>query len=452
MEKVIAIVGRPNVGKSALFNRIAKRQISLVYDRPGVTRDRITAACRWRDFEFTLVDTGGIGLEDSEGFAAAIAREVEIALLAATDIILVVDARDGMTSLDKEVAQHLRKSKKKKVWVAANKMDHDKQANFEAEFVGLGFGTPFPTSAEHGLGIEDLLEAVTEGWEPVEVVEGPKEERATRLVIVGRPNVGKSSLINALVQDTRAIVSEIAGTTRDAVDVPFVWKGQPFLLIDTAGMRQERRMRDQLETHMTGRSAHAINRADVCILVIDSQTGVSMQDKKIAGLIQEAGAPCIIAVNKWDLARNLGDAGKAKEREYFESVRQDLFFISYAPVLFVSAKTQERLDGLLKAAQTIATNRRYRFLTSPLNRVIHKAQERLPAPLVKGKRLKIYYAAQQTDDKDKREIPTILLFVNDPKCLTSSYQRYLEEQLRESFPLEGCPIKFVLRARTQKER
>jgi GTP-binding protein len=450
MEKIIAIVGRPNVGKSALFNRIARRQVSLVYDRPGVTRDRVTAQVRWREHHLTLVDTGGIGLDDKEGFAEAIAREVEIALLAATEILFVVDARDGMTSLDREVAQRLRKTKKR-VWVVANKMDHEKQANFEAEFAALGFGAPWPTSAAHGLGVDDLMEAMTADWvAPVEEP-GPRVERPTRLAIVGRPNVGKSSLINALVQESRAIVSNVPGTTRDAVDVPFTWKGQAFELVDTAGLRQERRVHDALETNMTGRTVHAINRADVCVLVVDAQTGVTMQDKKIAGLIQDAKAPCIIAVNKWDVAREQGDAGREREREYYESVIQDLFFINYAPVMFVSAKTRERLDGLLKSAQQIAKNRRFRFITSPLNRVLHKAQERLPAPLVKGKRLKIFYAAQQIDE-DRREVPTVLLFVNEPKCLTPAYQRYVELKLREAFPLEGCPVQFILRARPRDAR
>jgi GTP-binding protein len=273
MEHIVAIVGRPNVGKSALFNCLAGRDISLVFDRPGTTRDRMVTTGRWDKHRFTLIDTGGIGVEDREGFGDAIAREVDLALAAATEIIFVVDAREGLTPLDQSVARLLRKSHCP-VFVAANKVDGDKQANLDGEFQRLGFKGVYPVSAAHRRGLDDLREAIVADWdEPA-----PKEEeavrptRATRLAIVGRPNVGKSSLINALISEPRAIVSEVAGTTRDAVDIAYTWRGEPFLFIDTAGMRQERRMRDALERAMTGRTAHAINRADVCILVIDRRT------------------------------------------------------------------------------------------------------------------------------------------------------------------------------------
>ncbi len=363
MEHIVAIVGRPNVGKSALFNCLAGRAISLVFDRPGTTRDRLVTSARWDKHRLTLIDTGGIGMDDREGFGDAIAREVEIALAAATEIIFVVDAREGLTPLDQSVARLLRKSHRP-VFVAANKVDGDKQVNLDGEFTRLGFAGVFPVSAAHRRGLDDLREAVTAKWdEPLPEDAPPIRKRPTRLAIVGRPNVGKSSLINALMNEPRAIVSEVAGTTRDAVDIAYEWKGEPFLFIDTAGMRQERRLRDDLERAMTGRTAHAINRADVCILVIDAGTGVTMQDKKIAGLIQEAHAPCIIVVNKWDLAREQGDASKAREREYYEQVQRDIFFLSYAPVLFLSAKSGERIDGLLKTCATIAKNRTFRFQT-----------------------------------------------------------------------------------------
>jgi GTP-binding protein len=278
-----------------------------------------------------------------------------------------------------------------------------------------------------------------------------KPARATRLAIVGRPNVGKSSLINALVSEPRAIVSDVPGTTRDAVDIAYTWRGVSYLLVDTAGMRQERRLHDELERAMTGRTAHAINRADVCILVVDASTGVTMQDKKIAGLIQDAHAPCIIAVNKWDLARELGDASKTREREYYDQVRRDLFFLSYAPVLFLSAKTSERIDGLLKTAAAIAKNRLFRFQTGPLNRVIRTALEKYAPPLVRGRRFKVLYAAQQAAKEGAREIPTLQLFVNSPSLLTPAYERYLDLQLREKFDLRGCPLRFVLRGREVRE-
>lgn len=453
MEHTIAIVGRPNVGKSALFNCLAGRDISLVFDRPGTTRDRLVTSARWGRQRLTLIDTGGIGVEDREGFGDEIAHEVDLALAAASEIIFVVDAREGLTPLDQTVVRLLRRSQRP-VFVAANKVDGDKQANLDGEFLRLGFKGVFPVSAAHRRGLEELRDAITAGWtEPDETDESAiMPARPTRLAIVGRPNVGKSSLINALVAEPRAIVSPMAGTTRDAVDIAYTWKGQPFLFIDTAGMRQERRMQDQLERAMTGRTAHAINRADVCILVVDASTGVTMQDKKIAGLIQEAHAPCMIAVNKWDLAREQGDASKTREREYYEQVQQDLFFLSYAPVLFLSAKSGERIEGLLKTVGMIAKNRVFRFQTGPLNRVISRAMEKYAPPLVRGRRFKVLYAAQQAPKEGAREIPTLQLFVNSPDLLTPAYERYLDLQLREAFDLRGCPLRFVMRGRTTEGR
>ena len=453
MEHTVAIVGRPNVGKSALFNCLAGRDISLVFDRPGTTRDRMVTTARWDRHRLTLIDTGGIGVEDREGFGDDIAREVDLALAAATEIIFVVDAREGLTPLDQTVARLLRKSHRP-VFVAANKVDGDKQANLDGEFLRLGFAGVFPVSAAHRRGLDELRNAIVADWgEAAREEEQPvRPARPTRLAIVGRPNVGKSSLINALIAEPRAIVSEVAGTTRDAVDIAYTWKGEPFLFIDTAGMRQERRLRDALERAMTGRTAHAINRADVCILVIDASTGVTMQDKKIAGLIQEAHAPCMIVVNKWDLAREQGGAGKTKEREYYEQVKQDMFFLSYAPVLFLSAKSGERIEGLLKTCATIAKNRAFRFQTGPLNRVISRAMEKYAPPLVHGRRFKVLYAAQQAAKEGAREIPTLLLFVNSAGLLTPAYERYLDLQIRESFDLKGCPLRLILRGRTTEAR
>lgn len=451
MEPTVAIVGRPNVGKSALFNALVGREVSLVFDRPGTTRDRMVTSTRWDGRKLTLIDTGGIGVDDEAGFHDAIAHEVDLALAAATAIIFVVDAREGLTPLDQAVARQLRKSHAP-VYVAANKVDGEKQANLDAEFLRLGFAGVFPVSAAHRRGLESLRAAISREWPKLEEGEAARPERPTRLAIVGRPNVGKSSLVNALVAEPRAIVSPVPGTTRDAVDIAYTWRDKPFLLVDTAGMRQERRVQDDLERAMTGRTAHAINRADVCILVVDASTGVSMQDKKIAGLIQDAHAPCIIAVNKWDLAREQGDASKAREREYYDQVRQDLFFLSYAPVVFLSAKTSERIDGMLKMAGMIAKNRLFRFQTGPLNRVIQKAMERYAPPLVRGRRFKVLYAAQQTPKDNHREIPTLQLFVNSPALLTPAYERYLDLQLREAFDLRGCPLRFVMRGREVREQ
>jgi len=439
------------VGKSALFNALVGRDVSLVFDRPGTTRDRLISTARWSGRKLTLIDTGGIGVEDDAGFQDEIAHEVDLALAAATQIIFVVDAREGLTPLDQAVARQLRKSHAP-VFVAANKMDSDKQENLDAEFSRLGFAGVYAVSAAHRRGLEDLREAVSRDFPKAEEAEdAERPARPTRLAIVGRPNVGKSSLINALVSEPRAIVSDVPGTTRDAVDIAYTWRGVSYLLVDTAGMRQERRVDDELERAMTGRTAHTINRADVCILVVDASTGVTMQDKKIAGLIQDAHAPCIIAVNKWDLARELGDASKTREREYYDQVRRDLFFLSYAPVLFLSAKTSERIDGLLKTAALIAKNRLFRFQTGPLNRVIKRALEKYAPPIVHGRRFKVLYAAQQSAKEGQREIPTLQLFVNSPKLLTPAYERYLDLQLREKFDLRGCPLRFVLRGREVRE-
>jgi GTPase len=455
MSRTVAIVGRPNVGKSALFNRLTGKQISLVYDRPGTTRDRIVAVCKRDGHEFALIDTGGIGLEDSEGFGEAIAREADLALSAATDILFVVDARQGLTPLDREVARRLRKANHP-VFVVANKVDApDKMADIESDFAELGYEHVFPISAAHGLGIGELLEELTRNWpaeeEKQEAERAEASARPTRIAIVGRPNVGKSSLINALVSDKRAIVSSVPGTTRDAVDVSYKWQGQEFTFIDTAGMRQKSHISDELEAAMTGRSAHAINRADVTVLVVDAEQGVTSQDKKIAGLIQEASCPCIVVVNKWDIARDRGDASKSREREYYQNLLQDLFFISYAPVLFLSAKTGERVDGLLKTAEEIAKNRRYKFATGPLNRVLTKAIQKQAPPSIGGRRFKLLYATQDPHEPtDQRVIPTLILFVNEGRLLTPAYQRYLELQLREAFNLRGCPIRFLLRGRHQQ--
>lgn len=457
MNRTVAIVGRPNVGKSALFNRLAGKQISLVFDRPGTTRDRLVTTCRRDGHEFTMIDTGGIGLEDNEGFGEAISREADLALATATDILLVVDARQGLAPLDREVAKRLRKANRP-VIVVANKVDEpEKMANIEAEFSELGFSHVFAVSAAHGHGIGELFEHLTREWPKPElaaaVADSKSNDRPTRIAIVGRPNVGKSSLINAILSEKRAIVSPVPGTTRDAVDVSYVYNGRTFTFIDTAGMRQERRIHDELEAAMTGRSAHAINRADLAVLVIDAVTGVSMQDKKIAGLIQEAHCPCIVVVNKWDIPREQGDASKTRERAYYDALQNDLFFVNYAPVLFVSAKSDERIEGLLKTALEIDRNRHYQFATGPLNRVISKAIERQAPPQISGKRFKILYATQDPQEKaDRRAIPTLILFVNNPKLLTDSYRRYLEIQIREAFEIRGCPIRFLLRGRSPEPR
>lgn len=440
----LAIVGRPNVGKSALFNRIAQRDLAIVFDKPGVTRDRLVASAQWNHCPFTLWDTGGIGLDDTEGFREAIEREVSLALDAATHILFVVDAREGLTHLDIEIARRLRKTRKP-VFVVANKIDHPKQELAEMEFHQLALGNPYPVSASHGHGIDDLMRSVTSDWpKPTPEPEQPITRRPTRIAVVGRPNAGKSSLINALVQSPRAIVSHLPGTTRDAVDVPFQWNEHSYVLIDTAGMRKRTRVHDPLETHMTGRTAHMINRADVCILVLETTEGVHEQDQKIAGLISKSFCPCVIAANKWDLVRD--PAGRDSGKERIRCMRERLFFIDYAPIISTTATENRGLPALMRAVEKIDHTRHIHIQTAELNRILQQAQDRQSPPTVSGQKLKIYYATQQTS-QDLREIPTLILFINQKKLWTHAYHRYLEVQLRKAFDLAGCPLKLQLRER-----
>lgn len=463
MKPVLAIVGRPNVGKSALFNRICGRQISLVFDRPGVTRDRITAECVWEGRPFTLIDTGGIGLEDESGFEAAIQREVEVSLGAASDILLVVDGRAGLNPLDVEVARRLRQSGRRAVLVV-NKIDEEGTTGWEGEFEGLGMGPQFGVSAAHGQGIEALMRHVAQAWPTAEAAEAEARRQPVRVAIVGRPNAGKSSLINALLNEERVIVSPIAGTTRDAVDVHFTRNGQEYCLIDTAGMRRKARISDPLETIMSGRSAHAINRADVCVLVLDAGHGVGVQEKKIAGLIQEARKPCLVLVNKWDLTEGVElrrpEPPNAKQQrhgarlevkdflqEYRDAVRRHLFFLDYAPVEMVSALENQNMRGWVDAMERIGRARRSDLAAGPLNRLIKRLMERHHPAARGGRPLRLYYAAQVKEAK----CHTVAAFINDRKLWTDDYARYLETHIRQEFPLEGCPLEWDVRDKARQD-
>ena len=453
MKPCVAIVGRPNVGKSMLFNRIAGKQISLVYDSPGVTRDRISHECHWEGRAFDLVDTGGIGLEDKSGFEEAIQREVNIALETAVDILLVVDGRDGLSPLDIEVARKLRRAQGKRVFLVVNKIDSDKQINASSEFHRLGFERVFAVSAAHGIGIGELMSELSSNWTGEA---GPAGEvpfkTEFRVAMVGRPNVGKSSLINALLKQDRVIVSPIAGTTRDAVDVEFTHNGQTYLFVDTAGMRKKGRIKDDLEQAMTSRTAHTINRSHLCVLVIDALQGVSVQEKKIAGLIQDAGKPCLILVNKWDLVSRdaLKQAKAESEREflqqYEEAVRKELFFVSYAPVLFVSATSGRGLELWLQAMDKIKRIKQESLPTGILNRMVQAALGRHNPASKQGKSMKIYYISPQ---KENVEIPTLVVFINDKKLWTPDYQRYLEQQIRAEFDLTGCPLRWIIKGKKE---
>ncbi|MDR1192071.1 MAG: ribosome biogenesis GTPase Der [Verrucomicrobiales bacterium] len=447
MKPVLAIVGRPNVGKSALFNRIAGKQISLVHDRAGVTRDRVTHECVWRDHAFTLMDTGGIGLDDRSGFEAAIQREVNIALETATDLLLVVDGRAGVNPLDVEVARKLRRADKR-VALVVNKLDTPETQNLAAEFYQLGFENVFPLSAAHGLGVEALMASLSKHWEKSTADADPAADAEFRVALVGRPNVGKSSLINALLRERRVIVSDIAGTTRDAVDVAFTHGDTDYVFVDTAGMRKKSRVKDALEQAMTSRTAHTINRAHLCVLVIDAPSGVSEQEKKIAGLIHEAGKPCVILVNKWDLSAQVELPGFESTtpreflREYAESVKRQLFFVNYAPVLMVSAAKEKNLGLWLRVMEQVRRVSAAPLPTGQVNRVIQRAMQRHLPSSRQGRQLKIYYVSAQ---KETHGTPTLKVFINDRELWTPPYERFLEQQIRAEFDLTGCPLKWLLR-------
>ncbi len=467
MAGLIAIVGRPNVGKSALFNRIIKRRIAIVHDEPGVTRDRVMAEAEWEGKSFTLVDTGGIGLLRGEKAAdvimAAALEQVELAIEASNVIILVVNVQEGLTPLDIEVAARLRISGKP-ILLAVNKVDTDLAEPGAADFSRLGLDTVFPVSAIHGGGISDLMDAalkhLPEGGLPVADESAPP----VNLAIVGRPNVGKSSIINALTRSQRVIVSPIPGTTRDAVDVPFEVETdgvrQRYLLIDTAGVRQERRVDNSIEFYSVRRTDEAINRADVVVFVIDAESGITGQDKKICGKIVEGRKACIVVVNKWDLVseevrevrdqeidrRNRKDRG-AKQKmstlaEFAGWVQEHLWFLDYAPVIFTSAKSGFHLDRLLEAVRYVTAQLQQQVPTSLLNRTINDAIEQRQPVSAAGHRLKFFYATQV-----RKAPPTFLLFVNRDELFSDQYQKYLSDQLRKSFGFEGCPIILVPKPR-----
>jgi len=490
VQNLIAIVGRPNVGKSALFNRIAGRRIAIVHDMPGVTRDRVTAEAEWGGHEFTLVDTGGIGLlrgeKSSDIIVKAAVEQVQMAIDAANVIVLVVNVQDGIVPLDREVAQRLRESGKT-ILVAVNKVDTFTAEKNADEFSALGFEKVFPVSAIHGLGVERLMKAATallpeekveEQIAPVEAESGivaadgkipehkAKREGPLKIAIVGRPNVGKSSIINVLTNSQRVIVTPIAGTTRDSVDVPFEVEAdglrQNYILIDTAGMRKARQVDDSVEFFSVQRAQDSIARSDITVLVIDAEQGITEQDKKIADVIVEQRRACIVVINKWDLfadevqkareeeidKRNAKkrSEGQAKELttlgEFGKWVQDKLFFLDYAPVIFTSAKTNFHLDRLLEAIRYVASQLQQKIPTAILNRTIHDAVERRQPVSAAGHRLKFYYATQV-----RQAPPTFLLFVNRDELFSDQYKKSLANEMRAAFGYEGCPIVLVPKAR-----
>lgn len=436
LSHVVAVVGRPNVGKSTLFNRLASRRIAIVQDEPGITRDRIYTDAEWQGRRFTLVDTGGLLPGADEGLPAAIAQQVEVALAEAAVIVLVVDARAGVTAADAAVAERLRRSGKPVV-VCANKIDDGGLLYLVHAFHGLGLGEPVPVSAEHGLGTGDLLDRIVELLPDAEPeAEAGGEQPPIKVVILGRPNVGKSSLVNRLLGDDRVIVSDVPGTTRDAVDVAWEIDGDRFVLIDTAGLRRQARVSEPVEYYGTVRARRALERADVALVLLDAAELLTEQDRRIVGLAEDAGRGLIIVVNKWDLV----DAEQGTADEVKELIRHRLPLVDWAPVVFTSALTGRgvgRLPGIIRKVYE-AYNRDVG--TGLLNRVLHDAVDRHHPPSIKGRRLRIRYATQV-----RHGPPTFLVFVNDPKLLVGNYRRYLERRLREAVPLEGTPIRLVFR-------
>jgi len=442
----VAIVGRPNVGKSALFNRLAGRQIAIVHDQPGITRDRISALCTRGEKPFTLWDTGGVGGAGESELTAQVQSAVEEAMRESDVLLFVVDAKQGLSPIDQELARMLRRSRKPIV-VAINKIDHDKHDDLATDFASLGFDHAVSISAAHGRGISELLEEINELLPSPSETHQPStiNHQPLAIAIVGRPNAGKSSLINSVLQSERAIVSALPGTTRDSVDISYERDDQRFLFIDTAGMRQRSKHSTSVEVFSVMRAERSIRRADLCVLIVDVTAGVTAQDKRIASLIQKAQKASIVVANKFDLVKPKRGA-KAAVDEVADLTRERLFFVDYAPVLVASALTGEHVDKLFRLIEKVQHAAQAHIGTGVLNRQLQRATAANPPPMVSGRRLKIFYAAQASGEGDRQfQAPEFVLFVNDPKLLGDTYRRYLTARIREIQPYPGLPI--ILRAR-----
>jgi len=437
---LVAIVGRPNVGKSMLFNRLVGRKLSIVEDTPGVTRDRLYAECEWCGRKFDMVDTGGIEPTTDSEILLYMREQAQIAINSATVIVLVTDIRTGVTAADKDVANMLLRSRKPVV-LAVNKADSTGTEDPAIyEFYSLGLGDPIAVSAVHGHGTGDLLDECLKYFPPAE--EEDEEDDCIKVAVIGKPNVGKSSLINRILGEKRLIVSDIAGTTRDAVDTMFENEQGRYMFIDTAGIRRKSKVDEKIEKFSVMRSQLAVERADVCIIMIDARDGVTEQDTKIAGLAHESGKACIVAVNKWDLVdKETGTMEKMRK-----DIMRDLSFMSYAPIIFISAATGQRTEKLFELINFVNDQSNMRISTGMLNNVLADAQARVQPPTDKGRRLKIYYMTQ-TGIKP----PNFVIFCNSRELFHFSYQRYIENQLRTVFGLEGTPIRIVIRQKGDKE-
>ena len=438
---LVAIVGRPNVGKSTFFNKMAGRRIAIVEDTPGVTRDRVYADCEWQNYKFTLIDTGGIDPNSDDPLLKQMRRQAEIAIETCDVILFFVDGRQGMTADDETVADMLRRAKKP-VMLVVNKIDHVNMESEIYDFYNLGIGDPIGISSVNMMNFGDLLEALCQYFPDPDEEEDP--DAPTQIAVVGKPNVGKSSLVNRLLGEERVMVSDIAGTTRDAVDTRFTDEtGEEFILIDTAGIRKRKSIEYQsLERYAIVRSLAAIDRCDVALLLIDAAQGVTEQDSKIAGYIDEQGKAAIIVVNKWDAVEK--ETGTMEE--YVKKVRGELKFMNYAPILFISALTGQRVPRVMEAVRAARAQSCRRITTGLLNDILADAQAALQPPASSGRRLKIYYVTQQ-----QIKPPTFVFFINDLELMHFSYERYLENQFRKAFGFEGTPLRFIMRERNNKE-
>ena len=433
---VVAVVGRPNVGKSTLFNALAGERISIVKDTPGVTRDRIYADVNWLDYHFTMIDTGGIEPDSRDVILSQMREQAEIAIATADVIIFLTDVRQGLQDSDSKVADMLRRSGKPVVLVV-NKVDSfEKFMPDVYEFYNLGIGDPFPISAASMLGLGDMLDEVVKHFPDYAKDERPK------VAIIGKPNVGKSSLINKLAQEDRVIVSDIAGTTRDAIDTDITYDGKEYVFIDTAGLRRKNKIKEEIERYSIIRAVTAVERADVCIIVIDATEGVTEQDAKIAGIAHERGKGIIIAVNKWDAI----EKDDKTIYRHTEKIRQILSFMPYAEIIFISAKSGQRLNKIFELIDVVIANNSMRVATGVLNEIVTEAVAMQQPPSDKGKRLRIYYTTQVAVKP-----PTFVIFVNDKELMHFSYTRYLENRIRETFGFRGTALKFIIRERKEEQ-
>ena len=441
MKPLVAIVGRPNVGKSTLFNKISGARISIVEDTPGVTRDRIYSDVSWLDKHFTLIDTGGIEPASKDEILSKMREQAEIAIEMADVVVLITNVKEGVTANDHEVAQMLIKARKKIV-LAVNKVDNLGDPPMEFfEFYNLGLGDPVAISSANGLGLGDLLDEITSKFP--EDADTDADDEEIKVAVIGRPNAGKSSLINMLMGEERVIVSNIAGTTRDAIDTHYEKDGDKFLFIDTAGIRRKSKVSEAVEKFSVLRSYTAVDRSDVCVIMIDGTEGIAEQDTKIAGYADEQGKACIFVINKWDIVKK----NDKTMNEFKHKIRETFAFMSYASIMFTSAKTGRNIQNLIEEIKKVNEQHKRRITTGMLNDVINEAVNKQQPPSDKGKRLRIYYGTQASVAP-----PTFVLFVNDKELFHFSYKRFIENQIRENFGFDGTPIRLVIREKNKKEQ